>query len=160
MKVNAGKSKGMVLSGEEELECGVYLGGIRLEHVSEFKYMGCVLDESGTDEAKCTRNLASGRRVTNAIRFLVNATDLQIEWTRVLHETLLVPVLMYGIETMLWKKERFRIRVLQIYNLRSFLGVRRMDRVPNARIRELCGEAKGIDERVDKGFLGWFDHVE
>ena len=24
--------------------------GIRLEHVSEFKYFGCVLDESGTDE--------------------------------------------------------------------------------------------------------------
>ena len=24
---------------------------MRLEHVSEFKYFGCVLDESGTDEA-------------------------------------------------------------------------------------------------------------
>ena len=36
LKVNAGKSKVIVLIGEEGLEC--------LEHVSEFKYLGCVLD--------------------------------------------------------------------------------------------------------------------
>ena len=28
--------------------------GIRLEHISEFKYLGCVLDESGTDGAECS----------------------------------------------------------------------------------------------------------
>ena len=34
-------------------------------------------------------------------------------------------------------------------NLRSLLGIRRMDRVPNGRIRELCGVTKGVDERTD-----------
>ena len=49
MKVNIGKSKVMILNGEEEgLECEVHVDGIRLEHVSEFKYLECVLDESGT----------------------------------------------------------------------------------------------------------------
>ena len=39
-------------------------------------------------------------------------------------------------ETLLWKeKERPRIRVVQMDNLRGLLGIRRMDRVPNARIR-------------------------
>ena len=37
----AGKSKVMVLGWEEMLECEVYVDGIRLEHVSEFKYLGC-----------------------------------------------------------------------------------------------------------------------
>ena len=49
LKFNAGKSKVMVLGGEEGLECDVCLDGIRLEHVSEFKYLGYVLDELGTD---------------------------------------------------------------------------------------------------------------
>ena len=49
--------------------------------------------------------MASGRRVAGAIRSLVNARDLQLEYARVLHETLLVPVFMYGNETMLWKEE-------------------------------------------------------
>ena len=39
--------------------------------------------------------MASVRRVAGAIRSLVNARDLLLECARVLHETLLVPVLMY-----------------------------------------------------------------
>ena len=84
--------------------------------------MGCVLDESGTDGAECSRKVAS-ERVTGAIRSLVNARDLQLECARVFHETLLIPVLMYGRETMLWKeKERSRIRAVQMDNLRGLLG--------------------------------------
>ena len=37
-KVNAGKSKGMIQNGEEELECEVHVDGIYLEHISEFKH--------------------------------------------------------------------------------------------------------------------------
>ena len=46
---------------------------IRLEHVSEFKYLGCVLDESGTDKAECSRKVASRRMVVGGIRSQVNA---------------------------------------------------------------------------------------
>ena len=54
------------------------------------------MDESGTDGAECSRKVASGKRVAGAIRSLVNGRDLQLECVRVLHETLLVTVLMYG----------------------------------------------------------------
>ena len=40
-------------------------------------------------------------------------------------------------------------------NLRGLLGIRRMDRAPNARIRELCGVGKGLGEGIDEGFLRW-----
>ena len=68
-------------------------------HVLEFKYLGYVLDESGSDEAECSRKAVGGRRVTRAIRYLVNARSLQFECARVLHEPLLVPVLAYGSKT-------------------------------------------------------------
>ena len=54
LKVNSGKSKVRVMNGVEGLECEVHLDGIRLEHVLEFKYLGCILDESGTDGAECS----------------------------------------------------------------------------------------------------------
>ena len=76
MKVSAGKSMVMVLNEEEELKCGVHVDGIRLEHVSKFKYLGCGLEESGTDGSDCSRKLVSGRRVSGAIRSLDNARDL------------------------------------------------------------------------------------
>ena len=50
-----------------------------------------------------------------------------------------MPVLWYGSETMIWReKERSRIRAVQMDNLRSLFGIRRMDKVLNALIRQLC----------------------
>ena len=45
-------------------------------------------------------------------------------------------------------------------SLRGFTSIRRMDRVPNAWIRELCGIKKGLDERIDEGVHRWFGNVE
>ena len=67
LKGNACKMKMMVLGGEERFEY--------VEHVLEFN-LGCVLDESSTDEAECCRRVASGRRVAGAISSMVNARSL------------------------------------------------------------------------------------
>ena len=45
-------------------------------------------------------------------------------------------------------------------SLRELLGIRRMDRVPNAQIRELCRVKKSLDKRIYEGMLQWFGHVE
>ena len=37
--------------------------------------------------------------------------------------------------------------------IRSLLDIRRMDRAPNARIRELCGMVKGVDERIEEDLV-------
>ena len=52
VKVNASKSKMVMLCGEEGLECEICVEEMRLEHVLEFKYLRYVLNESGTDEAE------------------------------------------------------------------------------------------------------------
>ena len=124
LNVNAGKSKVMVLGGEKVLECEVCVGGIRLEHVSEFKYLGCVLGELGADEAECSRKVVSGRRVAGSIRSLVNA--------KVLDESLLAPVSV----KISWKeKERSRMRAVKMDNLRGIIGIKRVDKFPNARVK-------------------------
>ena len=54
----------------------------------------------------------------------------------VLHESLLVRVFTYGSDTMIWREEeRSRIRDVQMENLRGLLGIRRLNKAPNARIR-------------------------
>ena len=73
-----------------------------------------------------------------------------------LHETLLVPV-SYVWQ---WEKERSTVMAVQMDNLRGLLGIRRMNRIPNIRIRELCGVTKGVDKRIDEGVFRWFGHVE
>ena len=59
-------------------------------------------------------------------------------------------VLTYVSETMIYReKERSRIRAVQIENLRGLLGIKRMDKIPIARIKQLCGVSKSLDEKID-----------
>ena len=44
-------------------------------------------------------------------------------------------------------------------NLRVLLGTRRMDKIPNSRIRQLCRVTKGVGEKIDEGILRRFGHV-
>ena len=41
-----------------------------------------------------------------------------------------------------------------------YFGIRRMDRVTKEWIKELCRVMKGVDEKIDKGVLQLFGHVE
>ena len=67
---------------------------------------------------------------------------------------------MYGSETMIWKEEeRSRIRAIHMDNLTGLLGIRRMNKIPNAQIRDLSGMQKGVEESIE-GIFRWFFHVE
>ena len=57
----------MLLVEEGGLGCEIHAGGARLEQVSEFKYLGCILVESGTDVAECRRRVSNGRKVSGTI---------------------------------------------------------------------------------------------
>ena len=63
-----------------------------------------------------------------------------------MHETLLLPVLMYGSEK---EKERSRIRVVKIDNLRALRDIRRMDKVIE------CTDKGAVwtDERIDEDVI-------
>ena len=47
-------------------------------------------------------------------------------------------------------RKRSRIWAVQMDN--SLLGIRRMNKVLNAQIRQLCWEMKGVDENIDEGW--------
>ena len=47
------------------------------------------------------------------------------------------------------EKERSRIWGVQMDNLKGFLSIRRMDKIPNARIKQLCGVTKGVGKKID-----------
>ena len=49
---------------------------------------------------------------------------------------------------------------MQMNNLRGLLGIRRMDVVLNAWMRELFGVKKSLDKKIDEGMLWWFANVE
>ena len=70
-----------------------------------------------------------GQQIAGAVRSLVNERCLNMKCVKVFHEKLVVPVLMYRSECMVWKsKERSRVRAVQMGNLRGMIGVNRMEK--------------------------------
>ena len=53
-----------------------------------------------------------------------------------------------------------RIRAVQMNNLRGLFGIRKMDRLLNVQIRELCGVTKGLDDGTDESVRRRFDNIE
>ena len=103
--------------------------------MSKFKYLWYVLDESGTEVAQFHRKVMNEREFPGVIRSLINDRVLLLEAGRVLHKGLLGPVLFHCSETNdRTERDRSGIWAVQMGNLRGLLSIRRMDRVPNARI--------------------------
>src|SRR5678816_2448976 len=100
---------------------------------------------------QCSRKVVNGRKVVGEIKSLVDKKRLSFECARVLYEGKLLLVLMYNSETIVWNKRyRTKFQCVQMDNLKGVLGVRRIDKMRNERIRELSGVKKGINERINE----------
>ena len=64
----------------------------------------------------------------------------------------------YGSET--WALSAQESRVFEMMRLRNMCGIRRVNRVRNAIIRERCGNELSVLEKIDRNVLKWFGHVE
>ena len=100
----------------------------------ELKYLGCVLDDSATDIAIVVGRWRVGRKwqALSGSWLMLGVCSLS---GRGLHEALFVLVPCHGRDTMIGREKEGlpKIRSVQMDNLIGMLGIRRMDRAPNAR---------------------------
>ena len=83
---------------------------------------------------------------------LVNLKRLNLECTRVLHESTLVPVLVYGNETMVRNPKYWsKVQAVQMDNLRGVLSIIIIiHKMRNECVREVCGVKKGVNEGINE----------
>ncbi len=85
---------------------------------------------------------------------------LGVNAKRRLYEGEVVPAAMYGAET--WsvrEAERNRLDVFEMRCLKSMVGITRMDRVRNEKMRRREEIMRKMSERVDQSVLSWYGHV-
>ena len=68
-----------------------------------------------------------------------------------LNQTLLIHVLLFDSETMMWReKEKSGTWALQKDTVRDLVNIMRMEKECQIHRLKLCGVMKGVDERIDK----------
>jgi len=78
-----------------------------------------------------------------------------------LHESIVVPTVMYGGES--WgmrEEEKRKLNVMEMNCLRNMCGVSRREHVHNEEVRRRVGVEIELAERVEERVLSWFGHVE
>lgn len=70
-----------------------------MKQVREFKYLECtrMLIDKKQIKVKCETKVIYGRRVAETTQALLNKKRLSLDCVRVLHESILIPTLMYRI---------------------------------------------------------------
>ena len=94
---------------------------------------------------------------------MLSNIGLVIKAKKCLHEGVIIvaPTAFYGAKA--WgmrSSERWKVILLEIMCLRSFVGVSRIDRVWIEVVRRRAGIKRGLASRADHRVLRWFGHVE
>jgi hypothetical protein len=160
--MNVEKSNVMVFERNESMtECKIVVNGESLKQVEEFVYLGSMFTRDGNMEKDIERRVSAGNRVNGALKSVVANKCLSNEAKLAVHNGVLVPTLMYGSEAWSWKnKDESRLNAVEMRSLRRMCGKTMYDRCTNAEIRAECKAEVSIIDKIKKGLLRWFGHVE
>ncbi|KAK6041872.1 hypothetical protein COOONC_17176 [Cooperia oncophora] len=159
LKINAEKTKVMTSDGSP---ASVRLGSVALEQVSNFKYLGSVVQERKVAaEAEVRSRIGHASKTFAALKWcLWKKSNISLKTKIRMFRTLVLPVLLYGSETWtLLKSDLSHLEVFQMRCLRHMLGIRLRDHVTNNAIREKFEDQPTIEEQLKLRRLRWFGHL-
>jgi len=159
MKINVKKTKTMVISKAEGKRVEIKIGQHKVEQVKQFKYLGAMVTEDGRCEQDIKCRIAMAKQAF-VKRKKVLCSNMSMALRVRLAKTLVWPVMMYGSETWILKKEeKRRLEAFEMWIWRRMAKVSWMDRKTNEEVLKMVGEErKLLDVMLDRK-KNWIGHV-
>ena len=161
LRINRVKTEWMrCLFGAEDDEVGLEIDMENLKEVESFKYLGSILDKSGSIEREIGNRIKAGWASWRKCSGVMCDRRMSLRLKRKIHTTVIRPAMIYGAET--WtttKREEERLNVNEMRMLRWSCGVTRKDRVPNKYIRGSL-KVTEVRKKIMERRLMWYGHVE
>ena len=123
LEISEGKTKAMKMAREGREEDFIDIGGLMLEEVERFKYLGSTVTASNTMEEEISLRISAGSKCSWAINDLLKSKLLSRATKLQLYVTLIRPVVTYASETWaLTKEHERRLLVFEHGILRRIYG--------------------------------------
>jgi hypothetical protein len=166
LRINASKTEIMSIPaagqrGEEAEQegGGVVISEGLVKEVSQFKYLGSILEVSGKLDAELA--IRKGRAVGRFKQFerLWGTKHLSVVTKVKCYRAYVLPILLFGSECWaLSKKQSLMLERVHTSCLRSILGVKLSDRHTNSHVRASCGITT-LSSLITANRLRWLGHV-
>lgn len=138
----------------------VHVGGLPLEWVAQFKYLGSQFHESGTLNAELRHRVALAAAAFRLLaRPLFRQRSVRLRTRVQVYNCMVLSVLLYGSEA--WALTAAQLETLEVFHrsrLRLLLGVRLSDRLSNTALYARCGSRQLRDMLVGRQ-LRWLGHL-
>ena len=126
-----------------------------------FKYLGSQVAADEKCEREVVHRMNEGYRAWGLLKSVLSGSLLWIKAKKYLCERVIVPTALFGAEA--WgmrSADRRKVNVLEMKCLRSLVGVSRLDRFRNEKVRKRGRTERQLASRADQRALRWFGHVE
>ena len=151
MSFSSVKSQVVVVNADGEDDGRAWrIGEMEIGRTDQYKYLGIMVDENGTDRTKLDR-IAKANQWVGRLGSVARCRANRYEVVRGVWKGMAVPGLMYGLECMRWTaKDLDKLEVVQNRVARLALGANRY-----VAVEALRGEAgwSTFDERIGKAVL-------
>ena len=159
MRINVKKTKTMVISKEGGKKVDIKIGQHKVEQVQQFKYLGAVVTDDGRCEQDIKCRIAMAKQAfTNRKKILCSNMSMSLRVR--LAKTLVWPVLLYGCETWVLKKEEKRkLEALEMWVWRRMAKISWMDKKTNEEVLRMVGQSRKLLEAILERKKNWMGHV-
>lgn len=160
MNINRDKTKVMAITNTP-LQMNISIKGENIEQVSEFTYLGVVIDEKNKQDIDINNRIEKSNRLFYAInKSFISKKEVQRKTKITIFKTIYRPILTYGCETwIMTPRTKSRLEAAEMKYHRRVKGVTLRDHIRSTKIREEIG-IESLSEYIEKRQLGWWGHIQ
>ena len=125
MKMNATKTKSMVISRKEETpQIKFDIDGAAINQVQQFKYLGQTISDDGKCDAEITKRIEIARGAFNSLKGVLLSSVISLNTKKRIVACYIWSTLLYGSET--WTLSQAHINKLQAFEMWVYRKMKRI----------------------------------
>ena len=127
----------MVISKERQ-KIKIRLNDTEIEQVTEYIYLGTIIEENGQYEGEINSRISAAARLYMSMRNgFINKKEISRKTKMNIYKSIYLPTLLYGSESwILTEKQKSKLQAAEMKYLRRVTGNTRLDRIRNVEIRK------------------------
>ena len=161
LKLNVSKTKVMVISkADNDISANVEVGGVVLEQVQRYKYLGSVVTKDGRSVEEIKTRIAIAKNAFNKVKHIVTNRSISISLRRRFIKSYVWSTMLYGCEAWTINKDmEKRIEAAEMWFFRRMLKISWTDRVSNDVVLHRAGTKREIMKFIRQRQLRFLGHV-